>query len=183
MLKRETVPMLDLENLNPRFSDSYGQLSVEYVFILVISMIVIFSTYYIIINENEINVAMEAAKSGANEGALVDGMAVYTNNEYYTVYLDKKLTHTKYIQIVDISYFYNGFNPQLQRPEIDIQVTALSNTDLTNEEKSRLSQKINTRIRRSIIYTFNTLNYTSAPSYDTCYSDNYCFLTKDVIWV
>ena len=163
--------------------DNKGQISMEFLFLVLIVLIIIFTTANYVYHENELNIALDSAKSGALEGALVDSVSVYTINEYSQISSNKQLLHPKNIKIINISYTYVGNYSSLIKPAIGIQVTATSNQRLSDAEKNKLSQKINTRVRRSIVYTFHNEDSTDVGNYYQCYSDNYAYFIYDVIWV
>lgn len=163
--------------------DDKGQITIEFLFLLSLMIIIIIFTVNYVFHENEINMALNAAESGAMEGAVVDSVSVYTINEYSQISSNKQLSHPKTVKIINISYDYIGNYSSLNKPTIRIQVTASSNQKLSETEKAKLSQKINTRVRRSIVYTFHNENSTDVGNYYQCYSDNYAYFTNDVIWV
>ncbi|WP_295721653.1 hypothetical protein [uncultured Methanobrevibacter sp.] len=163
--------------------DDKGQITMEFLFLLSLMIIIIICTVNYVFQENEINMALNAAESGALEGAVVDSVSVYTINEYSQINSNKQLTHPKTVKIINISYVFIGNDSSLNKPTIRIQVTASSNEKLSEIEKAKMSQKINTRVRRSIVYAFHNEDSTDVGNYYQCYSDNYAYLTNDVIWV
>ncbi len=163
--------------------DNKGQITVEFLFLISLMVIIILATVNYAYRENEINMALNAAKSGAIEGAVVDSMSIYTINEYSQISSNKQLIHPKNVKIINITYNYVGDYSSLNKPAIGIQITATSNQKLTSAEKSKMSQKINTRVRRSIVYTFANEGSSDEGTYYQCYSDNYGYFTYDVIWV
>ena len=80
--------------------DNKGQISMEYLFLVSIVLIIIFTTANYVYHENELNIALDSAKSGALEGALVDSVSVYTINEYSQISSNKQLLHPKNIKII-----------------------------------------------------------------------------------
>ena len=66
-------------------NDEKGQLSGEYMLLVGSLIVVLMISIFMIANENELNIAMAAAKSGADEGVASSSSAIYpkeTFNEY-----------------------------------------------------------------------------------------------------
>lgn len=160
-----------------------GQLSIEYLFLFVIMIMLVLISSEIILEETELNNALNCAETGAYEGALIDSISIYSIKEYNSLYGNKHLFYPKEIRIINITYTRHGYNSEFNKKDIHIQVTASSNINLTNNEKLKLSQIINNRIRRSIVYGFHNEDKTNVPYYTVCYSDRYFYKTEDVIWI
>ena len=58
-------------------NDEKGQLSGEYMLLVGSLIVVLMISIFMIANENELNIAMAAAKSGADEGVASSSSAIY----------------------------------------------------------------------------------------------------------
>ncbi|OWT32686.1 hypothetical protein BGI41_06395 [Methanobrevibacter sp. 87.7] len=163
--------------------DNKGQLYIEYIFLFIIVIMIILISVQLISEENELNIALNCAKSGAYEGTLVDSISIYSIKEYNSLYSNRHLFNPKRIKILKIDYYKSNYNSSFKKINIEIKVTATSDFNLSNTEKSTLSQIINNRIRRSIVYGFHNEDKTDAPYYNICYSNRFVYRTEDVNWV
>lgn len=163
--------------------DNKGQLSIEYLFLLIILIMIIMLGIQVIYEENELNIALNCAKSGAYEGMLIDSISIYSIREYNNLYTNRHIFNPKKVKILKIDYYRTNYNYSFRKVNILIRVTATSDFNLTNDEKSILGQVINNRIRRSIVYGFHNEDKTDAPYYTICYSNHFVYETDGVIWV
>lgn len=163
--------------------DSKGQLSIEYLFLLVILLMIVITSIQVISEENELNIALNCAKSGAYEATLINSISVYSIKEYNSLYTNRHIFNPKKVKILKIDYYKTNYNNSFKKTNILIRVTATSDFNLSLSEKSVLGQVINNRIRRSIVYGFHNEDKTDAPYYNICYSNNFVYKTDDVVWV
>ena len=73
-------------------------------------IVVLMISIFMIANENELNIAMAAAKSGADEGVASSSSAIYpkeTFNEYDDM---EGLKHPYSVSIVNVSYNSSGID-------------------------------------------------------------------------
>lgn len=91
-------------------NDGKGQLSGEYMLLVGSLIVVLMISIFMIANENELNIAMAAAKSGADEGVASSSSAIYpkeTFNEYDDM---EGLKHPYSVSIVNVSYNSSGID-------------------------------------------------------------------------
>ena len=91
-------------------NDEKGQLSGEYMLLVGSLIVVLMISIFMIANENELNIAMAAAKSGADEGVASSSSAIYpkeTFNEYDDM---EGLKHPYSVSIVNVSYNSSGID-------------------------------------------------------------------------
>lgn len=153
-----------------------GQISLEYILVVIVVMLISISTINVIMDENEKNIILEAAQIGAKEGSNKNLYAMYYNDtfaEYQQENLNL-LTPTD-IEILEIKAKQTNDNT------IKLKTTAHTSKILTNEEKSRMSSRINYYIRKSITETFN--QKTNDSFYTIANSNRYNIETEEVKWI
>lgn len=162
--------------------DVKGQLPIEFLMILGVS--IIFLTPFILGlgNGNELNQAMSAARSGALQGAISDSLAVYphaTFKDYSTEH--PRLLYSSEVKITGISYLNQGFHQDYQKTKIQLRIHATSPSITGKTERNCLGDRINFNARKKITQSFKTENLTNA-LYNPAFSDKYVFTTADVQW-
>lgn len=151
-----------------------GQITAEYILLLSIFLVIVFSSINMITSESEKNTIMTAAHIGAQTGIDKNGYAMYYNdtfNNYQEQY--PRLLVPAEIKIVSIAMTQND-------NLIELQVTATTSS-LSQKEKNITGSRINYYIRQTITETFKKENMTNQ-YYDPAKSDNYQIKTKSVKW-
>jgi hypothetical protein len=162
--------------------DSHGQLALEYMLVIGFSLIILFPLTSALSEGNEINQAMTVARTGALQGAVLDGMAIYPEDAFRGYNLEHpRLICPSEVKILKIDYNNEGFNPIYQKTKIQIRVHASAPTIQNREDKDCLGDRINFYVRKSICETFNTQNLTNKV-YNPAFSHRYVFTTGDVRW-
>ena len=91
-------------------NDEKGQLSGEYMLLVGSLIVVLMISIFMIANENELNIAMAAAKSGVDEGVASSSSAIYPK-ETFNEYDDREgLKHPCSVSIVNVSYNSSGID-------------------------------------------------------------------------
>ncbi len=135
-----------------------------------------------IANENELNIAMAAAKSGADEGVASSSSAIYpkeTFNEYDDM---EGLKHPYSVSIVNVSYNSSGIDENYGKQKIQFKVYAKASADYNKKELDSIGDRINYNLRKSVAMSFNTADSTNK-LYNPVFSNNYVFTTANVVWV
>ena len=162
--------------------DVKGQLPIEFLMILGVSILFITPFIMGMGNANELNQAMSAARSGALQGAISDSLAVYphaTFKDYSTE--NPRLLHSSGVKITRISYLNQGFHQDYQKTKIQLRIHATSSSVTGKTERNCLGDRINFNARKKIAQSFKTENLTNA-LYNPAFSDRYVFTTADVQW-
>ena len=160
-----------------------GQLAVEYILIMAVSIIVLLSFFPYLSEINELNTCMATARNGALEGALMDSFAIYpeTKYEYYMKEHPRLKSGTK-IVINKIDYTKQGFDPKYQRNKIKIKVYASAPSLRNPGDRDCAGDRINYYVRKDICEAFKTENLTNV-YYNPAFSDKYYITTSEVEWV
>lgn len=160
-----------------------GQISAEFILIVGFILVLIISTSYVIKNENELNIAMAAARNGVNEGILTDSVAIYPKQTFDEYELNKPfLTHPYSIRLVKIDYINKGFDSNYNKERIQFKVYVSSDSITNKTDQDSAGDRINFNLRKSIAISFNTTGLSNS-LYNPSFSDNYMFTTSKVQWV
>ncbi len=162
-------------------NDEKGQLSGEYMLLVGSLIVVLMISIFMIANENELNIAMAAAKSGADEG-VASSSAIYpkeTFNEYDDM---EGLKHPYSVSIVNVSYNSSGIDENYGKQKIQFKVYAKASADYNKKELDSIGDRINYNLRKSVATSFNTTDSTNK-LYNPVFSNNYVFTTANVVWV
>jgi len=163
-------------------NDEKGQLSGEYMLLVGSLIVVLMISIFMIANENELNIAMAAAKSGADEGVASPSSAIYpkeTFNEYDDM---EGLKHPYSVSIVNVSYNSSGIDENYGKQKIQFKVYAKASVDYNKKELDSIGDRINYNLRKSVATSFNTTDSTNK-LYNPVFSNNYVFTTANVVWV
>lgn len=156
--------------------DTRGQISLELVLVVGLIFVIVMAIAGVVGEDNELNQAMGAARSGAIEAANVNSFAIYPESKT-NEYIDSKsrLLGPTSVKIIRINYTKNDTNIQLR-------ITASAPTVTNAADKQSLGDRLNFYARKSICESFGTGNRTNA-LYNPAYSNRYMFTTADVTWV
>ena len=159
-------------------NDEKGQLSGEYMLLVGSLIVVLMISIFMIANENELNIAMAAAKSGVASSSS----AIYpkeTFNEYDDM---EGLKHPYSVSIVNVSYNSSGIDENYGKQKIQFKVYAKASVDYNKKELDSIGDRINYNLRKSVATSFNTTDSTNK-LYNPVFSNNYVFTTANVVWV
>ena len=115
-------------------NDEKGQLSGEYLLLIGSLITVLMISAFLIGNENELNIAMAAAKSGVSEGVASSSSAIYpkeTFNEYDNM---DGLKHPYSVSVLNISYNSSGIDKNYGKQKIQFKVYAKASQDYNKKE-------------------------------------------------
>lgn len=162
--------------------DKKGQLSGEYLLLVGSLIVILMMSAFVIANENELNIAMAAAKSGVNEGVASSSSAIYPK-ETFDEYEDKDgLKHPYSVTILNITYNQSGIDENYGKQKIQFKVYAKASQDYDKKELDSIGDRINYNLRKSIAMSFNSTDSTNK-LYNPVFSNNYVFTTANVVWV
>ena len=156
--------------------DKKGQITVELLLLVSFALITIIILTNVILDSNELNIAMASARNGAFEGISSNGLAIFPKESYDNYSRDPKkhsLMKRKNIKIVKISQSIKG-KDNFNRTRIQLKIYASSPTIKTKEEKESVGDRINYNVRKSITNSFKI---------NPAFSKKYSFTTANVVWV
>lgn len=165
------------------YKDNKGQGSLEFLFLISFALVLVLSLSSFLSYDNDLNIAMAAARNGINFGASEDRIAIYEESAY-DKYTNNNivLTHPNAVKIVKIETVNRGYDSRYNRTSIQIRVHVSSPTIMKNEDKVSAGDRITYNIRKSITVTFNTSKLTNN-LYNPCFSKHHVFTTANVQWV
>lgn len=163
--------------------DSKAQMSAELLFLFGTLIIVLMISLVFIAGENEMNMAMSAARSGAIEGLATSSSGIYPVDTYRD-YSDSKtgLLYPYSVEIVNISYTKMGKDMNYDKDWIQFTVYAKTSDRFKGDELVSIGDRINYNLRKSIAVSFNTTQATNK-LYNPVFSPHYVYTTANVKWV
>ena len=164
--------------------DKKGQITVELLLLISFTLIAAIVLANVVVESNELNIAMASARNGAYEGTFSNELAIYPKETYDNYSKDPKkqsLLREKNIKIVKISQTVKG-KDNFNRTRIQLKIYASSQDIKTKEEKESAGDRINYNVRRSITNSFETENITNK-LFNPAFSNEYSFTTANVVWV
>jgi len=164
-------------------SEKKGQISIEFIILIGFIFVLVLSLATLLNNENELNIAMAAARNGAIEGANINGIAIYPKSSFDDYILNNQiLTYPDSIKIIKIEKTNNGYHDTYNRTRIQLRVFVSSPNLERTTDKNSAGSRINYYVRKSIATSFNT-EHLSNSLYNPSFSKNYVFTTANVQWV
>lgn len=162
--------------------DRQGQLPIEFVIVMGITVVLLFPLIMGLMNSNELNQAMSASRAGALQGALYDGLAIYPDDAYRDYIIKHpRLVNPSGVKITKIYYSKEGFNQSYQKTKIQLKIHASAPSVIDESDRNCLGDRINYYARKKICESFHTQNLTNSV-FNPAFSDNYVFTTADVCW-
>ena len=160
-----------------------GQTSAEYILLIGVMVIIVMLTIIFIAGQNELNIAMAAARNGAIEGSQSSASAIYPA-ETFNDYSDSKsnLLHPYSVDIINVSYANLGMDRNYNKQKIQFKVYAKVSNDYTRDELVSIGDRINYNLRKSLAVSFNSTSSTNK-LYNPVFSSHYVFTTANVKWV
>ena len=164
-------------------NEDKAQISAEYLFFTGIMILIIMFSAVFIYTEQELNIAMSAARSGVNDGIVSSSGAIYPK-QTYNDYLKSKsnLLIPNSVGIVNISYSEIGFDSNFDKKKIQFKVYATSSKDFSKKQMDSIGDRINYNLRKSLAISFNSTSSTNK-LYNPVFSPHYVFTTANVKWV
>ena len=164
-------------------TDSKGQMSAELLFLFGVLIAVLMISIVFIAGENELNIAMSAARSGAIEGAFSSSGAIYPADAYRDYSNSKTgLLNPYSVEIINVSYSELGEDSDYDKKRIQFRVYARTSERFANAELVSIGDRINYDLRKSIALSFNSTKSTNR-LYNPVFSPHYVFTTANVKWV
>ena len=151
--------------------------------IIGIGIIVSLSIAYCAVEAIELNTCMAAARNGALEGCMMDGLAVYPSEKFelYTKSHPRLKTCSK-IVIIGMKWIDQGYDQHYLKTKIKLKIYASASTFMDKNDRTSAGDRINYYARKNICKAFKTENLTNI-YYNPAFSDKYFFTTFEVEWV
>lgn len=163
--------------------DSKAQMSAELLFLFGTLIIVLMISVVFIAGENELNIAMAAARSGAIEGLAASSSAIYPEDAYRDYSNSKaRLLDPYSVEIVNVTYTEMGRDAKYDKDWIQFTVYAKTSQRFKNDELVSIGDRINYELRKSIAVSFNTTQATNE-LYNPVFSPHHVYTTANVKWV
>ena len=163
--------------------DSRAQISAELLFLFGVLVLVFMVSVIFIANQNELNTAMAAARSGAIEGIALTSSGIYpidTYREYSNS--DMNILNPYCVELVNVSYLEMGMDNNYNKKRIQFKVYAKSSKEFNSDELISIGDRINYNLRKSVAISFNSTDATNK-LYNPVFSQHYVFTTANVKWV
>ena len=163
--------------------ENRGQTSAEYLLFTGVLILIIMISVVFIYNQQELNIAMGAARNGVTEGLVSSSGAIYpkqTFNDYSKSKSDLLIPYS--VDIVNISYSEIGTDNNFNKKKIQFKVYAKTSRDFSKKELDSIGDRINYNLRKSIAVSFNSTSSTNK-LYNPVFSPHYVFTTANVKWV
>lgn len=163
--------------------ENKGQVSAEYLLLLGVLIVVLMISISFISSQNELAMAMAAARNGVNDGSLYASSAIFpsdTYNEYSKA--NYELLIPSSVEIINVSYTDMGYDSNFDKQKIQFKVYAHTSKDLDKKELDSIGDRINYNLRKSIALTFESTKATNK-LYNPVFSKHYIFTTANVKWV
>ncbi len=163
--------------------DSRAQISAELLFLFGVLVLVFMISVIFIANQNELNTAMAAARSGAIEGIALTSSGIYpidTYREYSNS--DMNILNPYCVELVNVSYLEIGMDNNYNKKRIQFKVYAKSSKEFNSDELVSIGDRINYNLRKSVAISFNSTDATNK-LYNPVFSQHYVFTTANVKWV
>lgn len=163
--------------------DNKGQLSGEYLLLVGILIMVVMLSAVFIAGENELNIAMGAARNGVIEGIGTSSAAIYPEDTFNDYSNSKSnLMHPYSVDIVNISYSNLGKDANYGKEKIRFEVYARTDYKYSNSELVSIGDRINYNLRKSLAVSFNSTSSTNK-LYNPVFSPHYVYTTANVKWI
>ena len=163
--------------------DSRAQISAELLFLFGVLVLVFMISVIFIANQNELNTAMAAARSGAIEGIALTSSGIYpidTYREYSNS--DMNILNPYCVELVNVFYLEMGMDNNYNKKRIQFKVYAKSSKEFNSDELVSIGDRINYNLRKSVAISFNSTDATNK-LYNPVFSQHYVFTTANVKWV
>lgn len=163
--------------------DDKGQVSAELLFLFGTLIVVLMMAVVFIAGENELDIAMSAARSGAIEGLASSSSGIYPS-DIYREYSNAKpgLLYPYSVEILNVSYSELGDDINYDKKRIQFKVYAKTSDRFDNKELVSIGDRINYNLRKSIAISFNSTSSTNK-LYNPVFSPHYVYTTANVKWV
>lgn len=163
--------------------DDNGQISAELLFLFGVLILIVMLSLIFIASQNEMNIAMTAAKHGVLEGVTTSSSAIYPKDTFRDYESSKtSLLYPHSVEIINISYTELGKDINYDKKKIQFKVYAKSSQRFDSKELDSIGDRINYNLRKSIATSFNSTESTNK-LYNPVFSPHYVFTTANVKWI
>ena len=163
--------------------DNKAQTSAEFLLLFGSLILIIIASIGFIASENELTMAMVAARNGVGEGSVSSTSAIFSQDTYHEYSQeDNLLLVPSSVEIINISYKDLGYDSAYGKEKIQFKVYAHSSKDLDKKELDSIGDRINYNLRKSIALTFESTKSTNK-LFNPVFSPHYVFTTANVKWV
>lgn len=163
--------------------DNKGQISAEYLLFTGVMILILMISAVFIYNQQELNIAMSAARNGVEDGIVSSSSGIYPKQTFNDYSKSKSNLLIPYsVDIVNISYSEIGTDNNFNKKKIQFKVYAKSSKNFTKKELDSIGDRINYNLRKSIAVSFNSTSSTNK-LYNPVFSPHYVFTTANVKWV
>lgn len=163
--------------------DDKGQISAELLFLFGVLILIVMLSLIFISSQNEMNIAMAAAKHGVLEGVTTSSSAIYPKDTFRDYESSKtSLLYPHSVEIINISYTEMGKDINYDKKKIQFKVYAKSSQRFDSKELDSIGDRINYNLRKSIATSFNSTESTNK-LYNPVFSPHYVFTTANVKWI
>nr|WP_294998519.1 class III signal peptide-containing protein [uncultured Methanobrevibacter sp.] len=163
--------------------ENRAQISAEFLLVFGILILVVMMAIAFVSNQNELNIAMSAARNGVNEGLSTSSSAIYPEDTFRDYSMSKTGLLSPYtVKIVNISYKELGYDINYDKKWIQFEVYAKTSERFDNDELVSIGDRINYNLRKSISISFNSTQATNK-LYNPVFSPHYVYTTANVKWI
>lgn len=163
--------------------DNRGQVSAEFLFIFGVLILIVMLAVAFVGEQQELNVAMAAARNGAIEGTADSGAAIYPEDTYRQYSTQKtSLLYPYSVDIVNVSYVDMGYDSNYDKRKIQFKVYAKTSDRFSHDELVSVGDRINYNLRKSLAVSFNSTGSTNK-LYNPVFSPHYVYTTANVKWI
>lgn len=164
-------------------NDDKGQTNGEYLFLTGILILIVMLAIVFIAGENELDIAMAAARNGVIEGVSTSSSAIYPEDSYRQYSNSKSsLLHPFTVEIINITYNDLGIDKNYDKKKIQFRVYAKTSDEYSKSELDSIGDRINYNLRKSLAVSFNSTSSTNN-LFNPVFSSHYVFTTANVKWV
>lgn len=164
-------------------NDDKGQTNGEYLFLTGILILIVMLAIVFIAGENELDIAMAAARNGVIEGVSTSSSAIYPEDSYRQYSNSKSsLLHPFSVEIINITYNDLGIDKNYDKKKIQFRVYAKTSDEYSKSELDSIGDRINYNLRKSLAVSFNSTSSTNN-LFNPVFSSHYVFTTANVKWV
>lgn len=163
--------------------DNTGQVSAEFLFVFGVLILIVMLSIAFVSDQQELNIAMSAARSGAIEGVGTSSSAIYPEDTFRDYSYDKESLLMPYdVRIVNVSYNDLGYDVNYEKNWIRFEVYAKTSDSFDSNELVSIGDRINYNLRKSLALSFNSTASTNK-LYNPVFSNHYVYTTANVKWV
>jgi hypothetical protein len=160
-----------------------GQISIEFILLTGLILVLVILLTNILVEENELNLAMAAVRNGVTEGITANSVSIYSKTAFDDYNSGNPLlTYPQNLKIMKIERTMMGFDDKYNKKRIQLKIYVSSLYLKSTTDKNSMGDRINFNARKNIAITFHTTELSNT-LFNPCFSDNYIFTTANVQWV